>query len=115
MAVIPTPLPPDSTYTSCYCEENIYLLCKTLLEDEELGKLWEPYVVFISNTSKMVGIVFWEGSPSLIPTGSTLAAEASTLCRCSCSLGLSCYTCAPTSRFRRESRGDEGTIVQLGV
>ena len=58
MAVIPTPLPPDSTYTSCYCEENIYLLCKTLLEDEELGKLWEPYVVFISNTCKMVGIVF---------------------------------------------------------
>lgn len=50
----PTPaLPADSVYTSCYCEENIYLLAQTF------SRLpgWDAHAIFISNASKSVSIV----------------------------------------------------------
>ncbi|KAI0806968.1 N-terminal glutamine amidase-domain-containing protein [Fomes fomentarius] len=67
-------LPPDSVYTSCYCEENAYLLAKSFaVEGEILGRSapwpWEVYVVFVSNSGKTValwnqkardGVVVWD-------------------------------------------------------
>ncbi len=61
MASPPLFLQPDSVYTSCYCEENVYLLAKSFAaEGEVLGRSapwpWEIYVVFVSNSGKTVGI-----------------------------------------------------------
>lgn len=58
----PPPLPPDSVYTSCYCEENIYLLAQAFTQlsdadstaDDRGPWLWQIYVVFISNGGKTV-------------------------------------------------------------
>lgn len=55
----PPSLPPDSVYTSCYCEENIYLLCRALLQTPSVTELWDIFVVFISNANKAVGIRLW--------------------------------------------------------
>lgn len=58
----PPPLPPDSVYTSCYCEENIYLLAQNFLAEAQtqasrgLAWPWEIYVVFISNRGKTVRV-----------------------------------------------------------
>lgn len=44
------------TYTACYCEENVYLLCKSLLEAQN-GRHLQPAalcVVFISNDARKV-------------------------------------------------------------
>ena len=49
---VPPPLPENLTYTSCYCEENIYLLAEQFEETEG----WEVYVVFVSNDSKTVSL-----------------------------------------------------------
>ncbi|KIM49422.1 hypothetical protein M413DRAFT_59704 [Hebeloma cylindrosporum] len=48
----PPCLPHGSVYTSCYCEENIYLLCQTFLDDQTLKDSWEIFGVFISNEHK---------------------------------------------------------------
>ena len=43
----------DCTYTSCYCEENVYMLCKQLVKrgkGEEKG----GFAVFVSNDNKKV-------------------------------------------------------------
>lgn len=56
---LPPPLPPDALYTSCYCEENIYLLAQTFrnqLQHEEEVFPWDIYVVFISNDNKTVAL-----------------------------------------------------------
>ncbi|KZT11633.1 uncharacterized protein LAESUDRAFT_720886 [Laetiporus sulphureus 93-53] len=54
----PPPLPPDSVYTSCYCEENIYLLAQAFAAQAEAdsGWSWDAYVVFISNDGKTVAL-----------------------------------------------------------
>jgi protein N-terminal glutamine amidohydrolase len=45
--------PGSCIYTSCYCEENVYKLCKTLSETELFTeKKIEIYAVFISNPEK---------------------------------------------------------------
>ena len=49
----PPPLPADSVYTSCYCEENVYLLAQTF---SRLSG-WDPHAVFISNATKSVRAV----------------------------------------------------------
>jgi len=58
LSVIPPPLPSDHAYTSCYCEENIYLLAQTFLasyaEENPNTLPWEVYVVFISNNTNTV-------------------------------------------------------------
>jgi len=41
-------------YTSCYCEENAYLLIKRLVEEEEEGA--EAWAVFVSNRERVVPI-----------------------------------------------------------
>ena len=46
------PVPPQAPYTSCYCEENVYLLLASFLEIPDLRESWNPTVVFISNHSK---------------------------------------------------------------
>ncbi|KAI8998996.1 N-terminal glutamine amidase-domain-containing protein [Trametes punicea] len=72
----PPPLPPDSVYTSCYCEENIYLLAQAFTRlarpsatDRREPWPWQIYVVFISNSGKTValwsqkareGVVVWD-------------------------------------------------------
>lgn len=38
----------NSLYTSCYCEENIYLLCKYLLQ-QDINKQYKYYILFITN------------------------------------------------------------------
>jgi hypothetical protein len=45
-------------YTSCYCEENIYHLCKTFLLDDIKNK-YDIYVCFISNENRTVRDVFF--------------------------------------------------------
>ncbi|KAK7689131.1 hypothetical protein QCA50_007822 [Cerrena zonata] len=55
----PPPLPLDAIYTSCYCEENIYLLAETFARIAQRDKAafpWDVYVVFISNRDKMVAL-----------------------------------------------------------
>lgn len=55
-------------YTYCYCEENIYKLCESLLKHKKelLEEKEELFVVFISNEAKKVPFfqrdnshVFW--------------------------------------------------------
>ena len=56
----PPILPSNSIYTSCYCEENVYLLCRQYLEDPSVAKFWEIYVAFISNENKSVSLSIFE-------------------------------------------------------
>ena len=50
----PPSLPRALTYTSCWCEENVYLLCSHFLGDHNAMHAWNIYTVFISNHSKTV-------------------------------------------------------------
>ncbi|KAI7891808.1 N-terminal glutamine amidase-domain-containing protein [Mucor mucedo] len=43
----------DLKYTNCYCEENIYLLCKEI-EEKQPDMLHSTNVIYISNDIKMV-------------------------------------------------------------
>lgn len=43
----------DLTYTKCYCEENIYLLCKEI-QEKQSDMLKSTNVIYISNPNKMV-------------------------------------------------------------
>lgn len=60
--MVPPPLLPDHIYTSCYCEENIYLLAQAFLKQASAGAdpndmwtaHWDMFVVFISNHHKTV-------------------------------------------------------------
>ena len=59
---LPPPLPQDHVYTRCYCEENVFLLARTFLSGswrkrESLGRLWDVFVVFVSNETKTVSSV----------------------------------------------------------
>lgn len=50
----PPDLPISARYTSCYCEENIYLLAQDFAADPLISSKWDTFVVFISNHSKTV-------------------------------------------------------------
>ena len=70
----PPPVPSTHVYTSCYCEENIYLLADSLVpsaasaDDKDPG--WDAYVVFISNHQKTVSYAVAEVmSPRPRPKG----------------------------------------------
>ena len=54
-------VPSRASYTSCYCEENIYLLAASFLEKPDLHESWDLTVVFISNCTKTVS----DSSPRL--------------------------------------------------
>ncbi|RIA86537.1 N-terminal glutamine amidase-domain-containing protein [Glomus cerebriforme] len=43
------------TNTPCYCEENVYHLCKTFISDEMKNK-YDTYACFISNENRMIPI-----------------------------------------------------------
>ncbi len=60
----PSLLPGECTYTACYCEENVYKLCNTLVEKQE-AKLSDLYAVFISNLNKVVSPCCHAPMPSL--------------------------------------------------
>ena len=51
---LPPAIPANSGYTAYWCEENIYLLAKTCLEDEIVNRDWDVYAVFISNEGRSV-------------------------------------------------------------
>lgn len=46
---------PATPYTSCYCEENIYLLAQACLASPDVEK-YRFFVVFISNHNKQVAV-----------------------------------------------------------
>ncbi|PPQ81216.1 hypothetical protein CVT25_015740 [Psilocybe cyanescens] len=52
--MIPPCLPPASVYTSCYCEENTYLLCQAFLDNPAVKEFWQVFVIVISNDNKTV-------------------------------------------------------------
>lgn len=56
----------DTPYTSCYCEENIYLASQRLTTSAHEA-LEAVYVVFISNLTKTV--LLWEQRASQYPAG----------------------------------------------
>ncbi|KAI0648246.1 N-terminal glutamine amidase-domain-containing protein [Trametes meyenii] len=76
LGAVPPPLPPDSVYTPCYCEENVYLLARRFTQLSEVHATerrgpwpWQIFVVFISNGGKTValwsqkardGVVVWD-------------------------------------------------------
>lgn len=88
------PLPPESSYTRCYCEENIYLLCKAFSARPEILEFWSVYVVFISNENKTVSdwCHLFRNDDRFIedssPTGGIVVSESRWQSR---SLGLSCH------------------------
>ncbi|KAF9452261.1 hypothetical protein P691DRAFT_722298 [Macrolepiota fuliginosa MF-IS2] len=51
-------LPTNYTYTRCYCEENVYLLCQEFMTRKDVHEHWEVWAVFISNERKTVAL--WE-------------------------------------------------------
>ncbi|KAL0947067.1 hypothetical protein HGRIS_013208 [Hohenbuehelia grisea] len=58
MPISPPPVPTTSIYTSCWCEENIYLLTEAFTGTPEVVEQWEVCAVFISNPNKTVAL--WE-------------------------------------------------------
>ncbi|TFK27395.1 hypothetical protein FA15DRAFT_666479 [Coprinopsis marcescibilis] len=52
----PPALPPKAIYTSCYCEENIYLLCRDFTSIPEIAEKWDAKVVFVSNADQQVAL-----------------------------------------------------------
>ena len=58
----PPALPADSVYTSCYCEENVYLLAQALSTDPRVVERRDVYVVFVSNENKTVSTGLGLGS-----------------------------------------------------
>ncbi|KAH7910646.1 N-terminal glutamine amidase-domain-containing protein [Hygrophoropsis aurantiaca] len=55
----PSSFPPsvgDIPYTSCYCEENIYLLTKYFASQPTAGLCWDLFVIFISNPIREVAL-----------------------------------------------------------
>jgi len=54
----PPALPCDHVYTSCYCEENVYLLAQAFSTRAGLLELseWDIYVIFVSNEQKTVAL-----------------------------------------------------------
>jgi len=57
-SIQPPALPSGSVYTSCYCEENVYLLAEAFSarKDADIGWPWDIYIVFISNPGKTVAL-----------------------------------------------------------
>ncbi|KAI0691185.1 hypothetical protein BC835DRAFT_1279712 [Cytidiella melzeri] len=61
----PPSLPENCTYTSCFCEENVFLLAQTFVDLPKTGEpRWEVYVVALWNqkSSKQPssGLVVWD-------------------------------------------------------
>jgi hypothetical protein len=54
-SLVPPTVPESAVYTSCWCEDNIYLLGRRLMEGRaDFITKWDAYVVFISNEDKNV-------------------------------------------------------------
>ena len=65
--MLPTPTPllhtakKDCTYTSCYCEENVYLLCDRFVHGGSEDSPNECWAAWISNPSKSVAVWCQQG------------------------------------------------------
>ncbi|TFK55213.1 hypothetical protein OE88DRAFT_1015972 [Heliocybe sulcata] len=66
VAPIPPQVPPDSVYTRCYCEENIYLLATEFEARRDIKDRWEVCVAFISNAGKTVALWNQTARPGLV-------------------------------------------------
>uniref|UniRef100_A0A7S3QTK5 Protein N-terminal glutamine amidohydrolase n=1 Tax=Dunaliella tertiolecta TaxID=3047 RepID=A0A7S3QTK5_DUNTE len=74
-------------YAACYCEENVYHLCATLVESGQAKDLDKLFVIFISNPNKKVplfrqqastaaeGLVVWDYHVLLVQLESDAAAS----------------------------------------
>ncbi|EAU88229.2 hypothetical protein CC1G_03901 [Coprinopsis cinerea okayama7 len=60
--ILPPDLPENAVYTRCYCEENIYLLCRDFLSKPEIAEKWNLWVLFVSNENKMAALFFQKSS-----------------------------------------------------
>lgn len=53
--VLPPVVPENTTYTAYWCEENIYLLGRQLLDEcEGFAEKWKAFVIVVSNESQTV-------------------------------------------------------------
>ena len=117
--MIPLPLPPNSTYTSCWCEENIYLLCQNFVQNQSLRDLWDVFAIFISNSNKTVSGIhfFWIAVLTsffdVFAKGCSMASEGCTVRGRSVGLGLSRYS--SNSSSRRSWREEQRKWYELGV
>jgi hypothetical protein len=85
------PKPLDSPYTSCYCEENIYLLVRRFLEQADVKATWDIFAVIISNVTKTVNRVKQNiRTYATENVGCALESTQGACCRHSSNLGLSC-------------------------
>lgn len=55
--------PMSFTYTSCYCEENVYFLISALIDRGAAASADELYAVFVSNPAKQVRPIGAAGLP----------------------------------------------------
>ena len=51
------PVPLQTPYNSCYCEENIYHLATSFLAMPDFRESWDLSVVFISNATKTASLI----------------------------------------------------------
>ena len=96
----PLSLPQQCPYTSCWCEENIYLLCLHFLGDRSAMDDWNIYAVFISNESKTVSMARCICTAINKNEGGIVEAKKGPLTLLACSVGLSCSTAPYISRTR---------------
>ncbi|KZV71774.1 hypothetical protein PENSPDRAFT_605295 [Peniophora sp. CONT] len=62
----PPSLPPSIIYTSCYCEENVWLLAQHFQANVEVVRDWDIYVLFISNENKTVALWRQKARPDVV-------------------------------------------------
>lgn len=81
-----------SVYTRCYCEENIYLLIKRLLNPSGGEQHWDVFSVFISNPTRTVTDMNEDSCVRIFKfyhTGGTVESTNGIIRRCSGNMGLS--------------------------
>jgi hypothetical protein len=103
--LVPPIVPERAVYTSCYCEENVFLLAKAFLADASITEIWDISVVFISNETKTVGEWLLKASEGdcIILTGSTVEPEAGQRSVYASGMGLSCSpAAAPTGGWPKQ-------------
>lgn len=96
---IPPSLPPSVLYTSCYCEENIWLLAQHFQTNPEVICAWDIYVVFVSNENKTVSRIHSCSVPTCNHSlGGDVETEGPTR---RCRLGLSRPSAPQMEEFRQ--------------
>ncbi|VDB99953.1 unnamed protein product [Peniophora sp. CBMAI 1063] len=65
LSFLPT-IPPSIPYTSCYCEENVWMLARHFQSDPEIVRIWHIYAVFVSNANKTVALWRQKARPDVV-------------------------------------------------